>query len=90
MVNTADIREQMPILGSDGALVGKVDKAEGLSLKLTKDSPGARGESRFIPLEWVDSVDDQAVHLRKIAADVQEQWQAHPVQEGEYPPEPTL
>ena len=87
MVNTSNIREHMEVLGSCGQLVGIVDKVEGLSIKLTKESPGARGEHRYIPLEWVHSVDNRTVHLNKVGTDAQEQWQAHPVQEGEYLPE---
>jgi hypothetical protein len=87
MVDPSNIRERMEIFGSCGQLVGIVDKIEGLSLGLTKESPGARGERRYIPLHWVRSIDHQAVYLHKIASDVQEQWQAHPVREGEYPVE---
>ncbi len=85
MVDTSTIREHMAVVGSNGKLVGKVDRVEGLSLKLTRDSPQADGEHRYIPLDWVERV-DESVHLRKPAEDVQEQWQAHPVQEGEYVP----
>lgn len=86
MAQTMNIREHMEVFGSCGQRVGKVDKVEGLSIKLTKDSPNADGEHRYIPLSWVARV-DQGVHLSKPAVDVREQWQAHPVQEGEYPPE---
>jgi hypothetical protein len=83
MVNPADIREHTEVFGSDGEFVGKVDRVEGRSIKLTKDAPEARGEHRFLPIEWVEKV-DKAVHLRKPAPDVREEWQAHPVEEGEY------
>jgi hypothetical protein len=86
MKSTSNIREHMEVVGSCGGRVGKVDRVEGLSIKLTKDSPNADGEHRYIPLTWVESV-DTSVHLRKLCPDVQEHWQAHPVEEGEYPPE---
>src|SRR5262249_39479106 len=86
LAHTSQIREHMQVLGSDAGLVGKVDKVEGLSIKLTKDSPRARGEHRYIPVDWVRSV-DAAVHLTRPTSEVQELWQAHPVQEGEYAPE---
>jgi hypothetical protein len=86
MVNAPAIREHMAVVGSSGEFVGKVDRVEGLSIKLTKDSPHADGEHRYIPLDWVEQVDEY-VHLRKPALDVQEEWQAHPVQEGEYVPD---
>lgn len=82
------IQEHMPVIGSCGNRVGQVDRIEGDSIKLTKDSPGARGEHRFIPLAWVDRVDEH-VHLARPCADVQKEWQAHPVQRGEYPPDET-
>jgi hypothetical protein len=80
------IREHMEVLGSCGKCVGIVDKVEGLSIKLTKDGPGARGFHHYIPLSWVSSV-DQAVHISKACQDAQEEWEGHPVQEGEYPPD---
>jgi hypothetical protein len=88
MQDTANIKEHMAVVDSTGAPVGKVDKVESLSIKLTKDSPNSRGEHRYIPVAWVASV-DKTVRLDKLAAVVQEQWQAHPVQDGEYPEETT-
>jgi len=85
MANTHDIREHMEVSGSDGTVIGKVDRVEGISIRLTKDSPAARGEHRYIPLLWVETV-DKSVHLNRHSKDVQEEWQAHPVREGEYIP----
>jgi hypothetical protein len=51
------------------------DRVEGISIKRTRDTEAARGEHRFIPTDWVDHVDDGA-HLKKNAADVEEQWGA--------------
>jgi hypothetical protein len=81
----AKIREHMDVVGSDGNKVGRVDRVEGRSIKLTKDTEGARGEHRYIPLEWVQQVDDK-VHLSRPCEDVRQEWQAHPVQEGEFIP----
>ncbi len=66
MKSTSNIREHMEVVGSCGGRVGKVDRVEGLSIKLTKDSPNADGEHRYIPLAWVESV-DTSVHLRNCA-----------------------
>ena len=85
-MNAADIREQMQVFGSCGGLVGRVDRVEGRSIKLAKDAPEARGEHRWIPLDWVESL-GESVRLSKPRLDVQKQWQAHPVREGEYLPE---
>ncbi len=81
------IREHLEVVGSCGKLVGRVDKVEGISIKLTKDSTQADGEHRYIPTAWVESVDTK-VHLNKPCGDVQEQWQAHPVREEDYVSEP--
>ena len=85
-MNAADIKEHMEIVGSDGQLIGRLHRVEGRSIKLTKDSPGAKGEHLFIPLDWVESVGRQ-VRLGKASADVREGWQAHPFREGEVVPE---
>jgi hypothetical protein len=57
--------------GAPGVHIGTVDRVEdGKYIKLTKnDSPD--GEHRWLPIEWVESVDDKAVYLRKTAAEVQ-------------------
>jgi hypothetical protein len=86
MVNPSAIKEHMAVVGAQGMFVGKVDRVEGMSIKLTKDSPNAHGEHRYIPLGWVTNVDEY-VHLSKLAEDVQQEWQAHPVREGEYVPD---
>jgi len=53
------IKEHMEVLGSDGVHVGTVDHMEGPDqMKLTKDDPDAGGEHHFIPLAWVDHVDE--------------------------------
>jgi len=82
MPDTSKIKEHMEVFGSCGKKVGLIDKVEGISIKLTKDTGG----HHYIPVDWVDHV-DQHVHLRKPCADVQMEWQGHPVQAGEYMPE---
>jgi hypothetical protein len=68
------IVEHMEVLGSDGKHVGTVDHLEGVSqIKLTKSDPAANGTHHFIPLDWVDHV-DQKVHLTKTSADAMQQW----------------
>jgi len=85
MPDTTTIREHMEVIGSCGNPVGKVDKVEGMSIKLTKDGTGAQGQHHYIPTAWIDHVDEH-VHLNKTCGDAQEEWQAHPVKEGEYIP----
>ena len=86
MTDTSKIKEHMEVVGSCGNRVGVVDRVEGISIKLTKDGPEARGSHHYIPVDWVNRVDKQ-VHLSKPCADAQMEWQGHPVKEGEYMPE---
>jgi hypothetical protein len=57
--------------GAPGVHIGTVDRVEnGRYIKLTKDD-SPNGQHRWIPLEWVESVDDKAVYLKRTAAEVQ-------------------
>jgi hypothetical protein len=70
-----DIREHMEVVGMDGRHVGAVDHVEdGGIVKLAKKDPSAGGRHHFIPLEWVDYVDDK-VHLNHPAMEAIVQWQ---------------
>ncbi|MBF1999143.1 MAG: DUF2171 domain-containing protein [Synechococcales cyanobacterium C42_A2020_086] len=52
-----------------GVHIGTVDKVEGEFIKLTQsDSPDQ--QHRWIPIDWVESVDDKAVYLNKTEAEV--------------------
>jgi hypothetical protein len=54
-----------------------VDNLEGRDqVKLTKDDPDAAGEHHFIPLAWVDHV-DQKVHLKQSGAEARARWKTH-------------
>lgn len=68
------IAEHMEVLGSDGKHVGTVDDIGGTNqIKLTKSNPSANGKHHFIPLDWVDHVDDK-VHLTKTSSEAMQQW----------------
>lgn len=73
MANASEIREHMEVLGSDGDHVGTVDKVEGDRIKLTKDDPQAQGQHRYISLDTVDSVEEDAVWLNLTAEQAQQQ-----------------
>jgi hypothetical protein len=69
------IKVHMDVISSDRKAVGKVDKIEGDgTIKLTKQSSPDGQHHHFIPLSWVDRV-DQHVHLNKSGADVTLHWQ---------------
>lgn len=76
MVDTSQIKEHIEVVGSDGAHVGTVDHMEGGDrIKLTRRDPDAGGQHHFIPLEWVESVEDNRVVLNRTGEDVQAEWQ---------------
>lgn len=75
MADTSQIRERMDVISSGRKTVGKVDHLEGADkIKLTKQSLPDGQHQHFIPLSWVDHV-DQDVHLNKSDADVTSHWQ---------------
>ena len=68
------ITEHMEVLGSDGTHVGTVDHLEGVNqIKLAKNDPASKGTHHFIPIAWVDHVDEH-VHLTKTAEEAMQQW----------------
>lgn len=70
-----DIRDGMQVLGSDGGMIGTVDGgAEGDQFKLKRDHAGA-GAHHYLPLEWIDRVDDH-VHLNVTAATARDRWES--------------
>jgi len=77
MVAPMMIKEHMEVLGSDGVHVGTVDHLEGQDqMKLTKTDTDADGEHHFIPLAWVDHVDEH-VHLKQSGAEAKARWKTH-------------
>lgn len=75
------IREHMDVIASCGKKVGQVDGVEAGSIKLTKNAPNAGGMHHYIPLDWVERVDEQ-VHLSKNSMETEMEWQAAPVRAG--------
>jgi hypothetical protein len=77
MVAPVMIKEHMEVIGSDGVHVGTVDHLEGRDVvKLTKDDPDAGDEHHFIPLAWVDHVDEK-IHLKQSGAEARARWKTH-------------
>jgi hypothetical protein len=70
MIDTSRIKPHMPVVASNATELGKVDHVEGKSLKLVRD---AQGQHHFIPLDWIDSVDDK-VHINRPGDQVMKQW----------------
>lgn len=72
MTNFAtEIKEHMPVVGTDGTEFASVDRLEGEnSIKLTKDE---NGNHHWIPISWVSGV-DHVVQLDRSLMQVQEEW----------------
>jgi hypothetical protein len=71
MIEAAQIREHMEVVGSDNHRLGKVDHVLGQEIQLTKSM--AIGPHHFIPLTWVSSVDDK-VHLALTTDEAKKGW----------------
>lgn len=70
-MDTTQIKDHMPVVGSDTAAVGTVDHLDtGDMIKLTRDDDG---NHHWIPLVWVARV-DTSVHLDRPATQAREQW----------------
>lgn len=69
-LDPTQIREHMPVVGSNGSQLGMVDHIDGSYIKLTKDDAD---QHHWIPLSWVTSVDD-AVHLDRSVQDARQAW----------------
>ncbi len=73
MADTRNIRHDMQVLGSDGGMIGKVDGVEGKVFKLQRAPELGGGEHHFVPLHWVERVDDH-VHLNVPAATARDRY----------------
>ena len=67
------IRDDMDIIGSDGAHVGTVDHLDGARIKLKKNDFDAGGQHHFIPLDWIKSIADE-ITLSITADEVEARW----------------
>ena len=75
MIDVSRIKEHMDVISSDRKMVGKVDHLDGADkIKLTKHSSPNGQHHHFIPLTWVDYV-DQHVHLNMTGADIISKWE---------------
>lgn len=63
------IVEHMEVFASDGTKVGTVDHMEGSDRIKLAESTSPDGEHHFVPLTWVDHV-DQHVHLNKTVSEM--------------------
>ena len=57
------IREHMEVVGSDGGHVGKVDHVLGEEIELARLDRSSGFKHHYIPMGWVDHIDDDRVWL---------------------------
>jgi hypothetical protein len=81
MTGTEKIRDHMDVICSCGTRLGTVDRVEGDAIKLTKSDPGSGGRHHWIPLDWVERVDDR-VHLNKNSEVAEREWEEEVVPLG--------
>jgi hypothetical protein len=74
MIQSSAIREHMDVVGSDGKHVGRVDHVMGEEIELTKWDMSAGLKHHLIPMSWVDTVDDEGVHLNRTKDAAKAAW----------------
>ena len=71
MINSQEIKPDMPVVCSQNGQFGVVDHVEGSdSIKLKKDE---EGHHHFIPLSWVTTVDNK-VHVDRPGDQAMKEW----------------
>jgi hypothetical protein len=74
MVDKAEIKEHMEVVGSDGQHVGTVDHLDGDRLKLTRTDPTAGGEHHYIHIDMIQSASGGKITLSRTAAQARDEW----------------
>jgi hypothetical protein len=71
MINSTQIKPEMPVVCSEDGQFAIVDHVEGdSSIKLKKDDSG---KHHFIPMSWVTNVDGK-VHLDRPGSQAMKEW----------------
>lgn len=73
MAHSANIREGMQVIASDGGMVGRVIGLHGNHIHVEPTAPVPGAAEHVVPLSWVSRTDDH-VHLDREAALVRETW----------------
>ena len=73
MAETANIREHMEVIASDGGHVGRVDHILGSEIELARFDFGSGMKHHMIPIRWIDHV-DEAVHLNVTRDEAKASW----------------
>lgn len=70
MVHAKAVERPSSMDGVPGVHVGTVDHLEGLDYIKLKRSDSPDGRHHWIPIDWVEGVDDKAVYLNKTPEEV--------------------
>lgn len=74
MIDTSQIKEHMPVVGSDGGHVGTIDHLDGQRIKLTRTDPEAAGHHHFIHVDSIARIEGGQVRLNRTKAEAQDEW----------------
>ena len=75
MNGLSEVRSGQQVLGSDGGMIGTVERVEGDVIAVR--SAGERGPGHHhVPADWIDHVDTH-VHLNRTASVAWETWTTH-------------
>ena len=75
MINANQVRPEQPVLCSENGQFAVVDHMVGQeTIKLKKD---AQGQHHYIPLNWVNYVDDK-VHIDRSGTEAMKEWSLTP------------
>jgi hypothetical protein len=76
MIQTNQIKPDMPVICSEDGQFATVDHMEGTdTLKLKKDKDG---QHHYIPLSWVSSAEDNKVKIDRPGGQAMQEWSDSP------------
>ena len=77
MVDVSLIKEHMHVHSSDGKHVGRVDHVKGDKIELAKMDIETGFKHRYIPLDWVSSLDGDTLKLSLTHDAAEALWKDH-------------
>jgi len=83
-MNISDIHENLMVHakgagsmgGAQGEHIGTVDHLDGGDMIKLNKRDSEDGQHHWIPLDWVEKVDDKAVYLKKSKEEVLREWKS--------------
>ncbi|MCX7096022.1 MAG: DUF2171 domain-containing protein [Methylobacter sp.] len=76
MINTEQIKPEMPVVCSQGGQFATVDHMEGAdAIKLKKDK---KGQHHYIPMSWVSSTEGGQIKVDRPGDQAMQEWSTVP------------